>query len=288
MTLLNPIICCITRRSGPLNTLRSAYSTLASLKMKETPHLAQGTPHPPLEKDALRIYNMRFCPYAERSLLVGSAKGIKFEVVNVNLVDKPDWFVAMNPPGLVPTLEWGDGRVLGESLIVSEYLDEIGDASRPLQSSDPFQKAKDKLLADKFSQVISALFKIMLNYHKPELDLSPFDDMLRYLDRYEKELKSRPSQFFNGDKPGYVDYMIWPWFERFELLGVLVGDKLKFPKTRYPRLTEWTSAMLEDDAVKTWYLPVEVHEQYMRSRFSGGATDYDFLVRQQEVKTSNL
>lgn len=30
----------------------------------------------------------------------------------------------------------------------------------------------------------------------------------------EEQLKSRGTRFLDGAEPGFVDYMIWPWFER--------------------------------------------------------------------------
>jgi glutathione S-transferase len=62
--------------------------------------------------------------------------------------------LALNPRGQVPTLEHDDGRVLAESLIVSDYLDQIGDSSRILNPKDPFQQAQDKLLVERFNLVI--------------------------------------------------------------------------------------------------------------------------------------
>jgi Glutathione S-transferase, C-terminal domain len=80
----------------------------------------------------------------------------------------------------------------------------------------------------------------MLNLGKPdpEVNLSDaFDTMLENLDLFEKELKSRGSKFFGGrEKPAMVDYMIWPWFERLEVFGILGGDKFQIPKTRFSRL----------------------------------------------------
>lgn len=34
------------------------------------------------------------------------------------------------------------------------------------------------------------------------------------LDFIQEKLKERGTQYLGGDEPGFVDYMIWPWFER--------------------------------------------------------------------------
>lgn len=69
------------------------------------------------------------------------------------MTDKPDWFLALNPRGQVPTLEFDDGKILAESLIVADYLDESGDSSRMLHPKDQFQKAKDRLFVECFNLV---------------------------------------------------------------------------------------------------------------------------------------
>ncbi|XP_026873432.1 glutathione S-transferase omega-1 isoform X2 [Electrophorus electricus] len=66
----------------------------------------------PVPNGQIRIYSMRFCPFAQRTRLVLSAKGVKHETVNINLKDKPEWFLAKNPLGLVPTLETPFGQVI--------------------------------------------------------------------------------------------------------------------------------------------------------------------------------
>lgn len=53
----------------------------------------------------------------------------------------------------MPTLELDDGRILSESLIVADFLDEIGDSSKSLYPKCPYQKAKDKLLVERFNLV---------------------------------------------------------------------------------------------------------------------------------------
>lgn len=41
---------------------------------------------------------------------------------------------------------------------------------------------------------------------------------------------------FIGDKPGMVDLVIWPWFERMEMFKVLYGDGFTIPEKKLPNL----------------------------------------------------
>ncbi|KAF4518802.1 hypothetical protein B566_EDAN005425 [Ephemera danica] len=247
--------------------------------IEELEHLKQGSAHPPLKKDSLRIYIMRFCPFAQRSCLVAEAKQIIYDTINVNLTNKPDWFLALNPRGQVPTLEFEDGDSITESLIVCDYLDEKYSNSRPLHPRDPRQKAKDRLLVERFNDVTSQMFKLYFSLDKPEKDLATFNAIIEKLEVYEKEIKSRGSVFFGGDAAGMLDYMIWPWFERAELLVILGGKELDiFGGTKLPLLKQWCSSMQDDEAVKKWFLEAKFHAHYLQAHLKGHP-EYDFLVK---------
>lgn len=81
----------------------------------------------------------------------------RYEEININLVEKPEWYLKKNPPGQVPALEWIDRdtketRFIPESLIISDYLDETNSEPR-LQPTDPYLKAKQRVLIERFSSV---------------------------------------------------------------------------------------------------------------------------------------
>lgn len=40
-----------------------------------------------------------------------------------------------------------------------------------------------------------------------------------------------------------VDYLIWPWFERFPVIPILYGDIAKIPEDRFPTLVTLVSLM---------------------------------------------
>ena len=89
----------------------------------DVPHLAAGSAPPQVDPDKVIVYNMRyssnlipfyfkllsrFCPFAERTILVLLAKNIPFEVVNINLKRKPEWFLA-ETWGQVSVVRYGMG-----------------------------------------------------------------------------------------------------------------------------------------------------------------------------------
>ncbi|KAJ9577754.1 hypothetical protein L9F63_005674, partial [Diploptera punctata] len=167
-----------------------------------------------------------------------------YDVVNVNLTEKPEWLYEKSPFGKVPALELENGETLYESLIIADYLDEKY-SQRSLYPKDPLKKAKDKLLIEQFNKVISNLYRLYQN-----LDRDNLESIMKELDIFEREIENRPDENNGSDKPGMLDYMIWPWCERSETLKVMGGDRFMLPRDRFMRLMEWRNAMKEEESVK--------------------------------------
>ncbi|KAL0279957.1 UNVERIFIED_CONTAM: hypothetical protein PYX00_001397 [Menopon gallinae] len=242
--------------------------------VNEGRHLKLGDSLPPKKDGCIRLYSMRFCPYAQRVHLVLDAKNIKYEVVNINLNDKPDWFFDKSPEGKVPAIELENGVTLYESLIIANYLDEQY-PERPLYPKDPLAKAKDKLLMEKFNRVIRGIYNMML---QKGFSTEAMDDVKSGLDLFEQEIAMRKTKFLGGSRPGMLDFMIWPWCERADILKIVGGDLYKLPKDRFPKILEWRLNMIEDDAVRVSYLDPEIHAKYFLSR-QAGTPDYDMLIK---------
>uniref|UniRef100_A0A6M2DN68 Putative glutathione s-transferase omega-1-like protein tabanus bromius n=1 Tax=Xenopsylla cheopis TaxID=163159 RepID=A0A6M2DN68_XENCH len=240
--------------------------------MSGVKHLTTGSTRPgPVPEGKLRLYSMRFCPFAQRIHLVLDAKEIPYEVVYVNLTNKPEWLTELSPFGKVPALELPSGKVLYESLIIAEYLDEEY-PTRPLYDKQPVRKALDRILINRFDEIIGALVRIFLKQ-----DTSGATSILNGLDYFEAKLvhrkhvaKNSSTNFFNGSKPGMVDYMIWPWCECYDLMvHGSSRERFELDSRRYPALLEWRSAMIEDEAVKKSFLSPEVHAAYFQSKRDG-------------------
>ncbi|CAI9605493.1 unnamed protein product [Staurois parvus] len=213
--------------------------------------LAKGSAAPcPVPQGLIRLYSMRFCPFAQRARLVLIAKGINHEVVNINLKNKPDWYLEKNPLGLVPTIETSDGKIIYESPIVCEYLDEVFPGTK-LIPSDPYAKAEQKMLMEAFSTVCT--MRICVIWVKNNEDTTELkSQFLEKLKKLEEALAKKNTPYFGGESVSFIDYMVWPWFERFSLFvfeGVL--DKT-------PNIKAWHDRMLQDPAVKATFTAPEL------------------------------
>lgn len=81
------------------------------------------------------------CPYVQRAAIVLSEKGVPFERRDVDLANKPDWFLRLSPTGKTPML-LVDGHALFESAAICEYLDET--ALPRLHPANAVQRAKHR------------------------------------------------------------------------------------------------------------------------------------------------
>lgn len=223
---------------------------------------------PTLAPGKLRIYSMRFCPFCHRSLLVLQAKNIPHEVINLDLKNKPDWHFKLNPAGKVPILQQDD-KILYESLVVSEYLDEAYGQTR-LMSTDPYIKAKGKLFVEAATAAVMPMLKI--HHNKDDRD-KLWAEFRCKLNLFEDELKGSDGPFFSGNKPGFVDYMIWPFFPK-ALAFATIFPELNLPTSvEFPVLVQWMELMKKDCAVKA--LKLEDHLVEYTKGVLEGNTDYD-------------
>ena len=71
----------------------------------------------------LTLYDAPRCPYCARVRIVLADKGVEYETVEIDLIDRPAWIYDKNSTGRVPVLEEGTW-VLPESAVIMEYLEE--------------------------------------------------------------------------------------------------------------------------------------------------------------------
>jgi glutathione S-transferase len=192
----------------------------------------------------LRLISHKLCPYVQRAVIVATEKGIEFERFDIDLANKPDWFLEISPTGKVPvlevTLEDGTNRVLFESAVIAEYLDEIsGDRLLP---SDPLARARERAWVDFASAVLGDIYQL---YIAP--DRAGFDSALAALDKRLAQVEPElVGTYFAGGRFGLVDAAFAPVFRYFDVFERRAGlDVLD----RRPKLRAWANVLLKRPSV---------------------------------------
>ncbi|XP_003382979.1 PREDICTED: glutathione S-transferase omega-1-like [Amphimedon queenslandica] len=232
----------------------------------------------PEEKGAdipLRIYSNPICPYAQRARLIAAFKGVKHEIINVHLKEKPQWYLDdINPYGLVPTIEH-NGHLIRESLVTFEYIDEVfGDShSWP---TDPYKKAQAKLLLSDFGDRFTPNY---YKYYRNAQDENTPKLLQKYFKSVEELIAQNGGPFIFGKNVSAIDLLIWPWFERLPALFTHAPElKTLYSVDSVPLLIKWDAAMRETDAVKSTITPAERMTAFLANALSnGGKHDYSLL-----------
>jgi glutathione S-transferase len=89
----------------------------------------------------LKLISHKLCPYVQRAVIALTEKGVAFERIDIDLANKPDWFLAISPLGKTPVLQVGDTAIF-ESAVILEYLEET--QAKPLHPADPLVRAEHR------------------------------------------------------------------------------------------------------------------------------------------------
>ncbi len=96
----------------------------------------------------MKLYSGTTCPFSHRCRIVLYEKGMDFQIVDVDLFDKPEDLAAMNPYNQTPVLVERE-LILYESNIINEYIDDRFPHPQ-LMPADPVLKARARLFLFRF------------------------------------------------------------------------------------------------------------------------------------------
>src|SRR3954469_18584363 len=98
----------------------------------------------------MTLYSGITDPFSHRCRIVLYEKGMDFEIIDVDLMNKPEDLAVMNPYNRTPVLVERD-LVLYESNIINEYIDERFPHPQ-LMPADPVMRARARLFLFRFEQ----------------------------------------------------------------------------------------------------------------------------------------
>lgn len=190
----------------------------------------------------LTLISHVLCPYVQRAVIALKEKGVEFERIDIDLANKPDWFLKISPLGKVPVLKVGDD-VIFESAVIAEYLEET--ETPALHPADPVRRADHRAWIEFASVVLNDIWGF---YTAP--DRETFDkkrqELAQRFERLEQRLVGGP--WFDGAELSLVDASFGPVFRYFDVFdgiedfGILRGK---------PKIGRWRKALRERPSIRT-------------------------------------
>ena len=197
---------------------------------------------------AITLYDAVPSSNSDRTKIALHEKGLGYDRVTLDLAKKDQKraeFLKLNPYGKVPVIN-DAGKVLFESCIINEYLDEKY-PNPPLMPADLGKRAKARILTDYgLAHLDGPYQKLRMETTKDPKEQNPQvidaakSDLRKLLQHLEKEIDDQP--YLVGDF-SLVDAALLPRFTRLEGFGVL-------PDPSLPKLGKYLQRMKDRPSVK--------------------------------------
>lgn len=202
----------------------------------------------------LRLVSHALCPYVQRAAIVLLEKGVAFTRIDVDLANKPAWFLAISPLGKTPLLLVDEteatpgAQPLFESAVICEYLDET--TLPRLHPVAPLDRARHRAWMEFGSTVLNDIWAFYT-----AADAGPRatarERVAGRLVTLEAALHPQ-GPWFAGDSFFLVDAVFAPVFRYFDAFERL-GEPGFFETT--PRLARWRSALAARPSVRQAVAP---------------------------------
>ena len=189
----------------------------------------------------LKLISHKLCPYVQRAVIALIEKGVPFERIDIDLANKPGWFLAISPIGKTPVLQVGD-RAIFESAVILEYLEET--QPKPLHPADPLGRAEHRGWIEFGSAVLNDIAGF---YAAP--DEATFAVKTAQLEARFARLETRvaASPWFDGGEFSLVDTVFGPAFRYFDVFDGIADFGIL---SRKPKLARWRQALAARPSVR--------------------------------------
>ena len=174
----------------------------------------------------LKLISHKLCPYVQRAVISLAEKGVPFERVDVDLANKPDWFLKVSPLGKTPVLLVGDTAIF-ESAVILEYLE---DTQVPaLHPADPLVRAEHRAWIEFGSAILNDIADLYAAADETTFSAKVAALRTKFL-RVEERLARFQAKWSPIRRPESAPMQEGPWFdgERFSLVDAVFGPVFRY------------------------------------------------------------
>ena len=163
----------------------------------------------------MTLYSGTTCPFSQRCRNVLYEKGMDFQIVDVDLHNKPEDLAVMNPYNQVPVLVESD-LILYESNIINEYIDDRFPHPQ-LMPADPVMRARARLFLFRFEHEMFSHVETLEKGNQRNADRSRAtirDNLVQFATVFAKQ------KYMLGDEFSMLDVAIVPLLWRLDYYNI--------------------------------------------------------------------
>ncbi|KAK4504125.1 hypothetical protein PRZ48_005040 [Zasmidium cellare] len=205
----------------------------------------------------ITLYTNHGCPYAHRAHITLEELKLPYEEVLIDLnTPRPQWYLDINPRGLVPSIKYSvegvyDEEIVTESAVVAQFLmDSFPSSLLPATRESPaapLRRARINFFVDTWSTKVGGnWFQMLLLDDGPERD-EKVDAWVATIEKEIEPLLKDAKPFFGGSKDfTLAEVIAAPFVLRFYLLaedGELLPKSLITKLAKLPNFSKWAEAI---------------------------------------------
>jgi len=198
------------------------------------------------------LYHIPVCPFSQRLEILLELKGrrdaVDFQVIDIT-VPRPDWLLQKTRgTTALPVLDLGQDRILKESLVILQYLEDVF-PEPPVAQSDPYRRAVENMLVRMEGEFTMQGYGWVKN-QDPDRSQAMKADMLKIYGRLNDFLlQHAPTGPYLFETFGWAEVVFTPMFMRFWFLEYYEDFQLP-TDGRYDRVRQWINACLAHPAAQ--------------------------------------
>ncbi|KAL1619970.1 hypothetical protein SLS56_009889 [Neofusicoccum ribis] len=212
----------------------------------------------------ITFYTFPDCPWCQRVHFILTELKIPVEQVFIHLDEpRPQWYLDINPRGLVPAIKFSNdivtNEIIYESNIISQFLVDLRPSHLlPASLADPvapLRRARIQFFIDTFQSKLGSQSRALLLADEKDKD-AKVKEVLAGVEKEVEPLLANAAPFYGGSKElTYAETQVAPFVLRLYSMsnGTYLPTSLKAGLQGLPNFSKWAAAVIEHRSIKSNY-----------------------------------
>ena len=192
------------------------------------------------------VHHIPVCPFSQRLKILLALKGlpgeVEFRVADITRPRDERLLALTRGTTALPIVEFADGRVLKESLVILQYFEDIYPHS-PVAQPQPWRRAVENMLTRMEGDFVSQGYTFVMNQDLARRDAMREKMLGQYARLNDFLVEHSPGGTFLFEEFGWAEAVFTPMFMRFWFLEYYEEFDLP-PGEAYARVRKWRDACL--------------------------------------------